>query len=150
MFFLILTGYNNLTIVQIIENNTMSYKVSLLPDEPIILVVWHEDFVLTVDLIPAIEEMRQLLDSATEPHFIISDLTRLNLKFDDLLVGAYYGVKGANPIFKHTNLAGITLVSHHQVTEIMAKGMKTATFGYMDVPVVRTMEDALAVARSRR
>lgn len=128
----------------------MSYEVSLLPDEPIILVVWHEDFVLTVDLIPAIKEMHQLLDSVTEPYYMISDSTRPTIRFDDLLVGAYYAVKGPNPIFKHPNFAGITLISHQKFAEIMAKGMKTATFGYMDVPVVHTMEEALAVARNRR
>jgi hypothetical protein len=125
----------------------MSYEVRLLPDEPVIFMTWYDDFSLKKDLEAASEAVRELLDSAPGPLYLITDTSAVHLPLEDLIAGANYAVQSNEPIVKHANIRQVIVIAQSKAVELTVKGMKAASFGNVTITVCATVNEALAYAR---
>lgn len=122
----------------------MSFSIELLPDEPILFQVWDEDYSVKDEAEENIRQIRELLDSATEPVFFINDMRFVHLTLDDIIIGANATGRGEAPVFQHPNIREVVFISESKLLELGARGMKSATFGNVDIKVFKTPEEALA------
>jgi hypothetical protein len=129
---------------QAMRRYVMSFKIELLPNEPILRQVWAEDYSVKEEAKENIRQIRELLDSATEPVFFINDMRFPNLSLDDIIIGANVTGRGEAPIFQHPNIRQVIFISESKLLELGARGMKSATFGNVDIKVFKTPEEAMA------
>lgn len=127
----------------------MSYSIEKLEGEPIIINRWEVDFDDKVELPLVVKEIRELLDKATEPTHLISDRTVYKPTVETGSAGAQAAGRGPNPLFHHPNIGKIAFVTTDKITELIAKGMKSNTYGAVHIEICETMEDALAYVRTQ-
>lgn len=120
----------------------MSFTVEKMPGAPIILYVQH-----TSDIMPELEEalasMIAALDEQPEPAFMIFDVRGISMGLDDLTKSATMVSRGAGALLHHANLREGLMVSTDGMIKLAAKGLKSAAFGGVNLPVFDTPEHAL-------
>ena len=61
---------------------------------------------------------------------------------------ASLAARGKNPIFHHPNILGVIYVTQSALSTLGAKGMKSDSFGNLDIKVFGTLDEALAHVRA--
>ncbi len=126
-----------------------NYQIERLPGEPIILAVNYEEFSIAEDQQPADAETRMMLDQATEPLYLIIDLTRQTMRLDDIILGANIGAGGQAPLWQHPNVQEVIFVTTKAIVKLAIQGLDSLPFGNTQAKAFETQEEALAYARTR-
>ncbi|MBN1562705.1 MAG: hypothetical protein JXA10_02625 [Anaerolineae bacterium] len=126
----------------------MSYAIKLLPDEPLVMVTLYEDFSLKGEFEALSQAVRDVLDAAPMPHYLIMDVVAPSLTFEDFITAANYVVQGDDPIIKHAHIRQVILVAQSKNLELIVKAMRAASFGSITIKLCATMAEALAYARA--
>jgi hypothetical protein len=127
----------------------MSYILEKLPNEPIVCVKYNHDFKVAAQMEQVILEIITLLDAQPEPVFLITDTTEMTMGVDDLISATNKAVRQTKVVTHRNNRLNL-VVSTNSLITFGVKGMNTAAFGYLKVEIFRTMDEALAFARSQR
>ena len=127
----------------------MSYRLEILPGEPIALITTPEDFRVGEDVPAATNEFYTLMNGSKGNVYLIVDVTDYKVSIEDMLAGASLAARGEMSLFHHPRIYKILIVSPQPLAAISARGMNTAPFGYPHVEPFSTIEDALAEARSK-
>jgi hypothetical protein len=127
----------------------MNYSVNLLPNEPIITAICEEGFKLGADMIPMIQDIRTILDTANSKHLIIFDLQHATFGLDDIISVANIVNRPEISVADHPQVAGMIVVSTNKVIALGAKGMNTPAFKNFSLPLFPTLDEAVAYARSK-
>ncbi len=127
----------------------MSYSIEPVTGEQIIVIAFHQDFDFKHELRPLTEDLRAMLDGASEKVILINDLEHISLKLEDLLNAGDMARRREESMFHHPNVLGIAVVSSSKVIQLSARGLNSATFGNLNLPVFATLDEALGYARSQ-
>ena len=126
----------------------MSYRLEMLPDEPIVLIPTPEDFKVGVDIPAATDEFYRFMENAEQDVYLIVDVTHYKVNVEDMLSGASMAARGGTALFHHPRIYKILIVTPQKLAAVSAKGMNSAPFGFPRVEPFPTMEEALAEARA--
>ena len=127
----------------------MSYSLELLPDEPILIITLHESYNHERDFEAYLNEAVVLLDSLDRPVYSITDITHIKVNiFQDFITGFNQVFRGQGATINHPNIDKVIIVSTDKLMKLGAKGLNSATFGFLSVPVFDTPEEALTYARA--
>jgi hypothetical protein len=127
----------------------VSYTFTQLDDGHIILFTAGDDFNLKAEGEQYIRELRAFVETGPERMVAISDVRNISMDFEDVLAGGGMARNDDTKAFlKHPNLLKSLVVFNSRVIEMTVKGLSSATFGSLDIPLYTTMEEALNAARS--
>ncbi|MBI5961287.1 MAG: hypothetical protein HY866_21290 [Chloroflexi bacterium] len=126
----------------------MSFKVEKLSGEPIILSTIYPDYNLFEEIAISDQAAMDLLDAATQPMFMIIDL-QVQLDFGQITIGADIEARGSNPLWHHKNMRQVILVTTNKMVPLAAKGMASQLYGYVNVEVFETVDEALRYIRAQ-
>ena len=127
----------------------MSYTIKILPNKPILLQTWHEDFDIETELKSNTRELLEILDSVDKPVYFVTDARNANLSFGDVMLTANITVKsGKASVFKHPNVYKTLLITNDNMLKMSAHGLSSDLFGNIEVEVFDNLEEALNYTRS--
>jgi hypothetical protein len=127
----------------------MSYTFTQLDDGHIILFTAGADFNLKVEGEQYIRELRGLVESGPDRMVAITDVRNISMDFEDVLAGGGMARSTDTKAFlQHPNLLKSLVVFSSRVIEMTVKGLSSATFGSLDIPLYTTLEEALNAARA--
>lgn len=127
----------------------MTYSIQLLADENILLGEWMVDFVYNQHIHTFEDEVRTIFDTTPTKLTFIMQMHGVKLTFDDILTGASNVTRKEKAIFLHENIEQVIFVTESKALQMAARGLKTATFGNVDVKVFEALNKALAFVRSK-
>lgn len=127
----------------------MSYAITPLEDGRIYVITFNTDFDFSHEMEPMVDELNTLLERAEHRVMLVNDLQNLTLKLDDLLQAGQMARHRDRSMFHHPRVQGIAVVSTSRVVQLSAKGLNSATFGGLHLPVFATIDEAVSYARSQ-
>lgn len=126
----------------------MPYSIEKLPDAPIVVVV-HESKQVMSEMADLMDEIRPILDAQPEPVFLVMDIRNLGIALDDLGAAANTAARGPAALLHHPNVRENLLVSTTGLVKLGALGLRTATFGNVNIRLFDTPEQALDYCREK-
>lgn len=128
----------------------VNYSVERLPDEPIIIGIFHDTFSLKEDVDPYISEVQALFDELGTGFFYVNDTRNLHVNlFQDLLVAVNKATRGLGAVLRHPGMEEYILVTTDKLLQMSARGLRAEVFGGIPATVFETIEEAMEYARSR-
>jgi hypothetical protein len=125
----------------------MSYKVEMLPNEPIMVTTFEAGFDVRRDATGVVKQMRALLDAATQPVYMLDDTINMKLNFADLVGGLAMVTRGETDVVNHRNVRRIVIVTSSDILKFATTALKQSQYGGKEVAVYTSMDDALAAIR---
>jgi len=125
---------------------TQTYNIALLNDDTILHVTLNEDYNIYTDMPYSNGDTLAVLDKLDAPVVLITEI-RMKMTFDQLLLGTKSVAVGEDATWRHPNVAASILVTTDPTVYKAAAGLKTDTFGNLDIPVFHTAEEAIAAAK---
>lgn len=106
-----------------------NFTFEKLPDEPIVLMTALETW-KTLEDVPKVEdEFRKVFNALDHQVFYITDFTRAQINFEELLVGSSQVARGEDPILHHPRIKAYLLVTHDPMIASAGEGLSTEAFG---------------------
>jgi hypothetical protein len=126
----------------------MAYTFETLDEGQIILFTAGEDFNLKADGARYVQGLLELSQAGPDRIIAISDMRNISLDFDDLMASSTLARNDDTKAFlSNPKLIKSLVVINSRVMELLVKGLSSATFGSLDLPVFQTVEEALNAAR---
>jgi hypothetical protein len=128
----------------------MPYSVTTYDDGHILLLTLNSEFDPAVHMVPAFTECFETLEAGPDNVVFISDARNYTIgSFNDLLQGANMArsaeVARAN---KHPKVRKVFTITNSGTIQLTAKGLNSASFGFIELTVFSSLEDALNQART--
>ncbi len=127
----------------------MAFEFIKYPDEPIIQLTFDPDFSVKEHLEANLAELVALLDAAEGPCFYLIDARNLALGYEDMLAASHLTTLGEKAPLHHPNLRETVMIPGSKLQELAARGVQTASFGYVRISVHSTVEEALEYIRGK-
>jgi hypothetical protein len=118
----------------------MSYTVTKMAREPVILIQFHADFDAHVEAQQAFEASAKLLAEQTEPVFAIWDVRQSTTDLQSIMEGANISRTNVTP----ENERGSIVVTNDPVVKLAMQGMNSEIYGNVVIPVFEDVDQALA------
>lgn len=128
----------------------MSYSLAPLDGGHIISFTMHEDFDFTVDMPKYLQECWDLVENGPDRIVIISDASAMKTKNLDYLIQGTNSIRTpeAQRLTHHPKVVKNFTVVSGKLAHLAVKGLNSATFGYVDLLIFETPEEAINEARS--
>jgi len=127
----------------------MSYSVDTLDDSQIIVTTYAEDFDFESDLSGLIEQTIALFDAGPDRVVYISDSRNIQMSSLDDIIKAANSVRSpdSKQLTGHPKLLKTVTIINNRMAHLAIKGLNSMAFGYLDIPVFESLDDALVYAR---
>lgn len=126
----------------------MSFTVEKLPNDPVIVQTFNEDYDLANEIKLSNAKMFETLDAVTEEKVYLIDVFKFQISFEDIIKGANIVARGERPLWHHPKLKQIVLVTEDPALRLAAEGMESSVFGGLKIPVFATVDEALVYTRA--
>lgn len=126
---------------------TFTYRAVRRAGEPIVLDEIGADYAMSEHSEQNSAEILAILEAAEQPLFFIFELSQANFSLDDIMSGASRGARSTQGLLRHPNMRQMVVVTQSRLLKLAAVGMKSATFGRLNVKVCSTLDEALAYCR---
>jgi hypothetical protein len=127
----------------------MSYSLESMDDGHIILFTMHQDFDVAVDMPHYLEACYELVENGPDKIVIITDATEMKpSSLDDIIEGAN-SIRSdeAKRLARHPKVVKSFSIITSKIAQLAVKGLNTATFGFLEVTIFETPEEAINRAR---
>lgn len=126
-----------------------NYELRPLPGEPIVVGTLFDGFSYQNDMVPYLDELAVLLDSAPAPFIYINDLRGFSPTLTDLIEGSNVVSRGTGALMHHPNFKLLVLVTKNAMIRLAVRGMNSPVFGFVRAEVFETLDEAFDFARSQ-
>lgn len=125
------------------------FAARLLPDEPILIVTLDRTLDVQAEFQQVVAIVRALLDASPEPVFCITEVSE-EMRPDplDLTAGANVLARGEAPLFRHPMIRQLIVVTTDLLLRTAVRGFNSEVFGYLDIKLFETLDEALAYCRA--
>lgn len=120
----------------------MSYAIRLHDDPPVVWVTMGEDF-CKEDFEPHVADVFELLNGLDTPLYQIIDIRAIKVGFDDVMEFLRLGARGDRALTTHPKNRGNLIITDSRFYALVAQGLRTASFGNVNVQTYTTPEAAL-------
>ena len=128
-----------------------TYTVQKLPDEPIVIFANGADFQIKTELIPAIIEIKSLLDCQSTPVYLVNDLTDAPAPSpNEIMNAATHLAIGADALYQHPKIKCIIAITPFDVIRMAYGEMLRSLIHNRDIQIFRTLAEGLAYARTHQ
>lgn len=128
----------------------MSYSVTTSDDGHILVLTLDPGFDVSNEMVPAFNACFDVLEAGPENVVFISDARHMEFSnLNDLIEG---GSKARSQevtrVNRHPKVRQIFTITNSRVIQLAAKGLNSASFGFIELTVFTSLEDALNQARN--
>ena len=121
----------------------MYFDVKKMPDAPVVIGSWYEGFKFVEQGAQYDQEANAILDEQQDPVFYIIDMSQLiTISIEGIVEVAHTGAKVLTSAHRHPMNRETILVSNKSIVKLAVKGMASAAFGYMNIRLFETLEEA--------
>lgn len=126
----------------------MTFDIKRLPDLPVLLGIWHEDFVFQDHVETYARAMHKQLNQQQTPVFYVLDLSHWDeMTVEELIAAAHISSSGNDPNFHHPMNRKSLLVTTDSTVKMAVEGLNSEAFGRVDALIFSSVENALAYVR---
>lgn len=127
----------------------MSYSLDILDGGQIVYFTMHEDFDLQVDMPDYFQKCYELVEGGPDRIVLITDTREVKTKNLDELIQGANSVRSTESqrLSRHPKVIKVLTVTASKMVKLAMKGLQSATFGFLEVAVFETQEEALDHAR---
>jgi hypothetical protein len=125
----------------------MGYDVTLLPNEPILLAKFDEDFSVARDGEEMMGEMKRILDASSTPLYMLDDFLKLKMSFPDLVAALAMSTRGSTAVMRHPNVRKLVIVSTSELLRLGGNALKQAQYGGFQADIYPSLDEALTGIR---
>lgn len=128
----------------------MSYTYDLLDDNHILVLTLHSDCDVIAEMQQMMQEGTALADQCPAPIILISDTRQLYFSKLNAIFAAANAVRLVKPedrLNRHPKVLKSFTVISSPTLKVAAKELNTASFGYINMTITDTLEEALERAR---
>jgi hypothetical protein len=128
----------------------MSHTFTTLEGGHIILMTEGTDFNFQAEMHAVLEQCLMLLEQGpSHIIFMIDARAFQSPNFDDVMAaGTLARSDEGKAVIRHPKLIKTIVITENKAAQMTLKGINTATFGYVDIRVFPTLDDALAYSES--
>jgi hypothetical protein len=128
----------------------MSFSIQKFPNEPIVLVVFNNDFDPLQDYPLLWEALGRELEGMPGPIYRITNMLDINLTLSALMIGMAQETRGGSPGSASDPRMRGSMVAAGILAELIAKSFQQEQYGgrAAPVPLFSTVDEALAHARA--
>jgi hypothetical protein len=128
----------------------MSYSFESLDDGHILILTMHKDFDIRTEMIESSLKVYEMLDQSPDQVVLISDSREIQLNnLNDLIEGANLARRDeARRVSQHPHVLKNYSIVNNRLAQAAVKGLNTASFGYFEVTMFETLEEAISQARA--
>ena len=124
------------------------YTIELLPDTPIVVMVFDNDFQLDPGGHPITAEFDQLISDLNDPVFLLIDIIRVDISIDSIIQVANATSIGEKSLFHHPQIREILFITTDRTVRLALKGLNSKVFGNLQhVSPFNTLDEALTYAQ---
>ena len=123
----------------------MNYSLELLPDEPILVIHYHEGFSQSKDAAKVAADLKAVLDAQTEPTIMVHVGFPTRMGLDDLIQASNLATNMTG-VFRHPNVKLIISVTKDVMLNLAARGLRSPVFGNINMETYPTFDEAMARA----
>lgn len=123
-----------------------TFDVTQLPDAPIVYVTLEEDYKVERDIQYSNKAALEVIIASDVPVIVINEF-RMKMTFDELLMGTQLVAVGDDALWRHPNISKVLLVTTDPTLYVAAAGLKSDTFGNMELGVYNSREAAINAAK---
>ncbi|MCA9884599.1 MAG: hypothetical protein KC546_09845 [Anaerolineae bacterium] len=127
---------------------TAHYSVEKRADLPVVIAEYFEDFGGDDDVNGVGEALHAVFDQLDHDAYIILDVRRATLSFNDMMLTTKRSFFIENPLSKHPRFLKTIILTESKIIIRFASGLNSAPFGNMHVPIYVTLEEAIDWIRS--
>ncbi|GAB4554793.1 MAG: hypothetical protein OHK0023_25350 [Anaerolineae bacterium] len=127
---------------------SFTYRVEQLADEPIVIDWIGAAYAMAEHSEPNSDAIRAILEAAEQPLFFIFELSEANFSLDDIMAGASRGAHSTQGLLRHPKMRQMVVVTQSRLLKLAAIGMKSVTFGRLNVKVCSSLDEALTYCRA--
>jgi hypothetical protein len=131
------------------ENTNMSYSITALDDDQILLMKLDSDFSMEKDGPSLIPDLLAFVEAGPDQIVMLADDRDYAVKHvsEVMAVGSLARTQDAKSLFNHPKLLRIIVITTDKALQLTLKGINTAAFGFFDMSIYSTLEEGLNAAR---
>lgn len=128
----------------------MSYSLDTFDDGQIIYFTMHDDFDVSVDMPDYLQKCYELVENGPEQIVVIIDAHEMKPRsIDDVIIGANATRSPeARRLSGHPKVLKNLSVLTSKLAQLTVKGLNSASFGFFEVTIFETQEEAIEYARA--
>lgn len=127
------------------KRGNMSYKVEKVRDKPIIIFTIEQGFKFEKSTEDVQQEIASIVEGLTKPIFLITDFSRIDMTFSELVLALGNARSGVAGSFSDQRLRNV-FVGHDDMVDLAAKSLFQTQYGKIPVLVFTTLDEAIAYA----
>ncbi len=125
----------------------MPISIETLPDEPVVLVKFSNPMDIRQEIPSFVEALREVFDASPEPLIDITDATGLKVSFGDIVAGMAMLTRGEMAVLRHPHAAAYIVIADSDLIRMAGNALTQGQYGGLNIKVVRTLDEALNLAR---
>jgi hypothetical protein len=126
-----------------------TYSIELRKDISSVVATISKEFSIQNDLPVFSRTVYDLFNQSNSPLYYIAVLSQLPLTFDELVMSTNALVRGEYPFAAHPNFIAMLLVTSDDLLSMAAQGMRSDSFGNVQVEIFARLDDAVSFIRSQ-
>jgi hypothetical protein len=126
-----------------------TFRIEVVPTEPIIIGHLSPDFKMSTDAKEYVTELRSILENAAPGSYYITEASKINLSFGDMISGMALFTRGEMDITALLRRHHILAVVQNKLIELGASALGQPQYGGLKPQIYPSLEAALAAARAQ-
>jgi len=127
----------------------MNYSVEVLSDLPVMLVRFEAAFGTAEDIESYIQEVKSVYSNLDRKVYDLTDVTKLDLSFVKVMEFLRVVLRSENRIPENSMRLGSVVITTSHFQRAMIKGLRSATFGNIQIEVFDSLDAALTWVRAQ-
>lgn len=127
----------------------MHHSIEVLDDLPVLIVRFEEGFGGSEDIKAYVHDLGQAYDSLEKKVYNITDTRNLSLTFDKVMEFLRVSMRDNQNLTRHPMKLGNIVVTSSSFYQAIIKGLRSATFGNMNIQVFESLDEALNWVRTQ-
>jgi hypothetical protein len=125
----------------------MTISIEKMSGEPIVLVKFSNPFIVDQDVPAFIQNLGRVFDDSQEQIFDITDASGLKTSFAEMVKALAAMTREGNKVLSHPRVIGYAIVVDSGLLQIGAQALGQVQYGALPATVVKSLDEALVVAR---
>jgi hypothetical protein len=125
----------------------MTATVEKMPGESIVLVKLSNPFIVDQDVPKLFQALAKVFDDSQEQIFDITDVRGLKMGFAEMVKALTEATKEGANVLHHRRILGYAIVADNALLQIGAQALSQVQHGAISATIVKTLDEALVVAR---
>ncbi len=127
----------------------MNHTITVMDDLPVLLVQFERAFGSSEDIETYVNTLQEAYDALEKKVYNITDTRNLSLSFDKVMEFLRVSMRSNTSLTNHPMKLGNIVITSSGFYQAIITGLRSATFGNMNIQVFDSVDEALAWVREQ-